>query len=265
MNLVCHDADQDIFSDYTDDGAILTSPALIAFDSKHTRTAEGPMTTTEGHQDFYFIQMADVQFGLFAALSGADEAKIERGRLQRLIIRPAPRITGFADETMLYTRAIDATNRLQPDFVVMCGDMTNDSSDPAQLAELRRMTALLSEDIPMNWVAGNHDIGNELTTQSLAMYRERYGADKYFFDHRGSRFIVINSNVAFYQPTIPEEWESMLDFLSSALQEARAIGTTHILLFTSPSPLLREPRRGGLAARRPGRETARPFGPAPCL
>lgn len=190
------------------------------------------MTTPNGHEDFFFVQMADVQFGLFANLSGADEAKIERARKMRMIVRPAPKTTGFAQETELYTRAIDATNRLLPDFVINCGDMTNDAPDEAQLAELRRITAQLSSDIPMNWVPGNHDIGNDLTPASLATYRERYGDDSYAFDHRGSRFIVINSNVAFYPPTIPGEWERLLDFLESALQGARDAGSTHTLMFT---------------------------------
>ena len=192
------------------------------------------MTTDskEEHQDFFFIQMADVQFGLFADLSGADEARIQAAGRHRLILRPAPKITGFAHETELYTKAIGAANRLRPDFAVMCGDMTNDSSDPAQLAELMRITALLGGEIPMNWVSGNHDIGNDLTSQSLALYRERFGADNYFFDHRGSRFVVINSNVAFNPPKIPGEWERLRDFLKSALQEARDAGRTHIVVFT---------------------------------
>lgn len=190
------------------------------------------MTAPNGHEDFFFVQMADVQFGLFAYLSGADEAMIERAQRQRLSIRRAPKTTGFARETELYTLAIEATNRLGPDFVVNCGDMTNEAEDETQLGELRRITAQLRDDIPMNWVPGNHDIGNDLTPESLALYRERYGEDSYYFDHRASRFIVINSNIAFYPPTIPGEWERLLEFLESALQGARDIGSAHALMFT---------------------------------
>ena len=190
---------------------------------------------------FFFIQMADVQFGLFAHVSGADEARIERARRNRLIIRPAPKITGFADETELYSKAVAAINRLRPDFVVMCGDMVNDPNDPAQLAELWRITGGLTEDIPMNWVAGNHDVDNDLTPESLALYRERFGEDNYFFDHEGSRFIVLDSNVPFFPPKIPGEWERQLDFLRSALREAREIGSTHILVFTHHPLFLEDP------------------------
>ena len=55
---------------------------------------------TGDQQDFFFIQMADVQFGIFAALSGADEARIEEYRRNRLIVRPAPKMTGFAPEVI---------------------------------------------------------------------------------------------------------------------------------------------------------------------
>ena len=184
------------------------------------------------HQDFFFVQMADVQFGLFASVSDADEARIESARRNRLIIRPAPKITGFADETELYTKAIAACNRLRPDFAVNCGDMTNDSDDETQLVELMRITKQLSDDIPMNWVAGNHDVGNELTPSSLALYRQRFGEDDYLFDHHGSRFIVLNSNIAFYESEDPGEWERQQDFLRSALREARETDSAHILVFT---------------------------------
>ena len=193
------------------------------------------------HRDFFFIQMADIQFGIFASLSGADEAKIEEYRRARLIVRPAPKITGFAQETELYTKAIAGANRLRPDFVVMCGDMVQNTEDPAQFAELMRITGQLSNDIPMNWVPGNHDVGNDLTPESLALYRERHGDGNYFFDHLGSRFIVLDSNVPFFPPKIPGEWERQLEFLKSALQEAREIGSTHILVFTHYPLFLEDP------------------------
>ena len=98
----------------------------------------------------------------------------------------------------------------------MCGDMVNDSDDQAQLDELWRITGLLDDAIPMHWAAGNHDVGNELTPESLATYRRRFGEDNYFFDHGGSRFVVLNSNVAYDPSHVPEEWERQVDFLRDA-------------------------------------------------
>ena len=83
---------------------------------------------------FSFIQMADPQFGFFAAISQLSPEQIDERRRRGLNVRLAPKKkTGFADETILYEQAIAHTNRLRPDFVVMCGDMTHDADDPDQL------------------------------------------------------------------------------------------------------------------------------------
>lgn len=170
------------------------------------------------HCNFFFIQLADPQFGLFAALSGADDAFIETMRKRRLLIEKAPKTTGFANETKLYRKAINAVNRLKPEFVVVCGDMINDSDDILQFNELMSITDELNENIPIWWVPGNHDVGNNLTYQSLATYRSRFGKDNYAFNHKGSRFLVLNSNVAFDPSKVPEEWDRQLSFLESALE-----------------------------------------------
>ena len=190
---------------------------------------------------FFFIQMADPQFGLFAYLSGLSAAELEAMHRRGMPVRPAPKIMGFADETSLYGQAIAEANRLRPDFVVMCGDMVNDSDDEEQLAELWRITDLLDDAIPMHWVAGNHDVGNELTPESLATYRGRFGADTYVFDRGGSRFVVLNSNVAYDPSRVPEEWERQVDFLRDALVEARRRDSDHVVVFTHHPLFLREP------------------------
>ena len=185
--------------------------------------------------------MADPQFGLFAQSSGLSPAEIERLRQRGINVRPAPKTTGFADETALYEKAIAESNRLRPEFVAMCGDMVNDSDDQAQLDELWRITRQLDDGIPMRWVAGNHDVGNEVTPESLARYRERFGEDNYLFDHGGSRFIVLNSNVPFDPTHVPEEWEHQLDFLRDALSGARDQGSHNIVVFTHHPLFLRDP------------------------
>ena len=189
---------------------------------------------------FSFMQLADPQFGLFAHLSGLSVSEMEALRRRGIPVRPGPKITGFADETRLYEKAIAEANRLRPDFVVTCGDMINDADDETQLAELRRITARLDDAIPMHWAAGNHDVGNELTPESLATYRERFGEDDYFFDRGGTRFVALNSNIA-YDPThVPEEWERQLDFLRDALRDARQGDSDHVVVFTHHPLFLRE-------------------------
>ena len=189
---------------------------------------------------FFFIQLADPQFGMYAALSGLDDERLADYRSRGMNVTPAPRITGFARETELYESAIASANRLGPEFVITCGDMTNDVDDPAQFDELTRITTKLDSRIPMYWVAGNHDVGNVVSSESLAQYRGRFGEDDYFFDHRGSRFVVLNSNIPLDPSEVPHEWERQREFAEEAVGEARRHGVDHILVFTHHPLFLRD-------------------------
>ena len=181
---------------------------------------------------FFFIQMADPQFGMFAASSGLTEAEYDEIRQMGLKVRPAPKITGFADETALYEKAIAEANRLKPDFVVMCGDMVHHRDDEAELAELKRITGKLDPDIPMYWAAGNHDVGNTPTPESLRLYRARYGVDNYSLDHSGSHFIVLNSCIAFDPSSVMGEWERQVEFLKADLASEQVEKSRHTVVFT---------------------------------
>ena len=188
---------------------------------------------------FFFIQLADPQFGLYADLSGLDDATAERLAAMGHKVSRVPKTTGFAYETERYEKAIAAVNRLAPAFVVTCGDMCNDMEDPtAELAELRRITAKLDPGVPMHWVAGNHDVTNEPTPESLGRYRERFGDDVYSFDHGGSHFVVLNTTVPHRPARVWDEWEKQLAFLEEDLRQARADGSRHIMVFAHHPPFV---------------------------
>ena len=80
-------------------------------------------------------------------------------------------------------------------------------------------------------VAGNHDAGDLPTPETLARYRERFGADNYSFDYGGSHFVAINSCVCSNPRYVPEEWDALVDFLRNDLQAARASGCEDIVVF----------------------------------
>ncbi|MCH2506683.1 MAG: hypothetical protein MK125_14180, partial [Dehalococcoidia bacterium] len=105
--------------------------------------------------DFFFIQMSDPQFGMFARLSGLDEERIQEFHQRRgWNILPAAKTIGFAQETALYEKAIAAANRLNQALVVISGDLVEDRNHPNQLGELRRITAKLHSHIPVHWAPG---------------------------------------------------------------------------------------------------------------
>ena len=181
---------------------------------------------------FLFMQLADPQLGMFSSISGLTDQEIEERRQRGINVRKAPKVTtGFVEETGLFTRAIEAANRLKPAFVMVCGDMTHDPDDEDQVAEVKRIAGMLDPGIPLHWVAGNHDAGNAPTAELLARYRSRYGADNYSFDHDGCHFVVLDSCVAFDASHVPNEWDALVNFLREDLQAARDSGCQDIVIF----------------------------------
>ena len=156
---------------------------------------------------FFFIQMADPQFGFFTA--NAD----------------------FARETANFERAIAAANRLRPAFVIVSGDLTHKMGDPAQIAEYRRIVATLDRAIPLYSVAGNHDLALPLSEASLAAYRKTFGPDRYTFQSREMLGIVVNSSLVKEPAAVPAETAEQETWLRATLHAARAGGYDRIMLF----------------------------------
>jgi 3',5'-cyclic AMP phosphodiesterase CpdA len=152
-----------------------------------------------------FIQMSDPQFGMFT------------------------KNASFAHETVNLEFAIANANRLKPAFVVITGDLINDGANAAQAAEYKRITAKLDPSIRLFHVAGNHDVGNEATKETLARYRERNGPDYYSFRIGDIAGIVLNSNLQKNTKNVPEEAAKMESWFQSELEKAK--GAKHILVF----------------------------------
>lgn len=102
---------------------------------------------------FHFIVLTDTQFGMYAA----DKS--------------------YAQETANFEFAVAAVNRLKPAFVIILGDMVNKPGDADQIREYLRISRKINPDIAVHHVAGNHDVGNEPTPESLAAYRKNFGRD----------------------------------------------------------------------------------------
>jgi 3',5'-cyclic AMP phosphodiesterase CpdA len=182
---------------------------------------------------FRFVFMADCQLGCYATFSGMDESDIARFAARGMRVRMAPSTQGYAWDAERYRRAVDAAGRLRPDFVVMGGDMVDDPTSADQFAELVRITGRL-DGVPMHWVPGNHDAAPDAvvpTAASLRRYRQRFGPDRYVFQHKGTTCIAVNTVVWQHPELVPDEWEQQLAFLEAALEAARQERSDHVLLF----------------------------------
>ncbi len=156
---------------------------------------------------FFFLQLADPQFGMYA------------------------KDRDFAQETANYEFAIATANRLKPRFVIVCGDLVNRPGDPAQVGEYRRISAMLDPSIRIYHVAGNHDVGNEPTKESLESYRERFGPDYYTFREASLYGIVLNSSVIHSPQKAAGELRKQEGWLRAELQKAKASRAPHIVVF----------------------------------
>ena len=147
---------------------------------------------------FFFVQLADPQFGMY------------------------PMQKDFQKERKNLTQAVRAINRLRPDFVVICGDLTNRASSAKQIKAFREILASVDNSIPVYLVPGNHDVGNDPTESSIQRYRGEFGEDYYTFKRHGQRFIVLNSSVIKSPARVPNIADAQLKWLKTVLDSASA-------------------------------------------
>jgi 3',5'-cyclic AMP phosphodiesterase CpdA len=157
--------------------------------------------------DLFFVQMSDPQFGMYT--NNAD----------------------FAQETANFEFAIANANRLRPSFVVVCGDLINRAGDAAQAAEYLRVAAKLDRSIAIHNVAGNHDVGNSPTPDSLAAYRAKFGPDYYTFRRADFTGIVLNSSLLQHPEGAPEDAAKQEVWLLAALEKLKTEGARHVVVF----------------------------------
>ncbi len=168
-------------------------------------------------QPYQFIMLSDPQFGMYAADKG------------------------FAQETANYEFAVAAVNRMKPGFVIVLGDLVNKAGDPAQTAEFMRISKKVSAGIPAYLVAGNHDVGNEPTPESLASYRNSFGRDYYSFRAGPIYGIVLNSTLIHSPKKAMKEYEAQESWLREELETARKSDAGHIVVFEHHPCFLKEP------------------------
>ncbi|MER5260900.1 phosphodiester glycosidase family protein [Actinosynnema sp. NPDC002837] len=79
----------------------------------------------------------------------------------------------------------------RPDFVVVNGDFVDEAS-PADLTLARRvLTEELGDELPWYYVPGNHEIMGPGTIDN---FRREFGSTSRVFDHKGTRFVLLDSS-----------------------------------------------------------------------
>lgn len=140
---------------------------------------------------------------------------------------------GYEHDMQTFNQAVKQINALQPDFVVICGDLVGRPHKHTfdDFVEIKANFV-----IPCHCVPGNHDVGNVPTVETLAYYRKEVGKDYYSFRHKGYAFVCVNSQL--WKAPLAGESNKHDAWLKQTLQDASDDGlpifiVAHYPLFTA--------------------------------
>jgi len=139
-------------------------------------------------ESFTFVQMCDTQLGM----------------------------GGYEHDVKMFELAVKQINTLKPDFVVICGDLINETNDDQAFVDFKRIRD--GFDMPCYSAPGNHDVGNEPTIALLDRYRKIMGDDYFAVDHKGYTFIIVNTQL--WKAPVADETEKQDAWLRETLAAA---------------------------------------------
>ena len=100
---------------------------------------------------------------------------------------------GYEHDVATFRQAVKELNVAKPDFVVICGDLINDTNNDQAFADFNAIKS--SFEMPCHCVPGNHDVSNTPTPALLERYRKTVGKDWYAFQHKGFTFAAVNTQL----------------------------------------------------------------------
>jgi 3',5'-cyclic AMP phosphodiesterase CpdA len=173
----------------------LFATPLLAEDSAKAKIS------AEKQEPFSFVQMCDTQLGM----------------------------GGYEHDVMTFKLAVKQINSMKPDFVVICGDLVQKANDKS-FADFKAIKDGFV--IPCHCAAGNHDVGNKPTAESLKHYRETIGKDYYSFENKGHTFIVANTQL--WKAPLAGESEKHDAWFKKALEDAKAKNSPAVIVVHYP-------------------------------
>jgi len=131
-----------------------------------------------------------------------------------------------------WERAIEQVNRLKPAFVVVCGDLIQNPGSREQAQAYLKTAKKLDVNIPLYNVAGNHDIGNTPTPQTIQWYEKKFAKIWYSFTYKKSLFIILDTNIIKTPDKVSRLAQRQRQWLQKTLDTARKKNPRHIFVFT---------------------------------
>lgn len=191
--------------------ADVSSREYIGLEHKHNHQWKEP---------FFFVQIADPQLGITAGFAEQDGQGGSTWEVEKENLR----------------KAVSAINKLRPRFVVVSGDLTHASPPKsyyaAQVREVRRLMARVSETIPVLYVCGNHDVCDNPTRETLNGYLRNFGADYYGFWCGGLRGLVLNTSLWWHgPPELAQRAQEQMEWFEQEIEQAK-LCAQHVVVFT---------------------------------
>ena len=128
-----------------------------------------------------------------------------------------------------WERAVSHVNRLGPAFMIVTGDLVHAAGDPAKIDKVERenmagdyldIVHRLDKNIALYQLAGNHDVGDTPTRETLDWYKGRFGELWYSFTHKRCLFIILESNILKYPQGAPEVAAAQMSWLEQTLSDS---------------------------------------------
>lgn len=191
------------------------------------------MKTTIMHAIYRYVRFAAIAITLLSCYHGEAQTV---SHFFMLLADPQmgmfEKDTSWLQESANLDMAIDTANRLHPAFLIICGDLVNKRGDGGEIDAFFAAARRLDGAIPLHLVAGNHDVGNVPTAQTLSDYRARFGADFYTFQTDGLFAIVLDSSLMGTKGNEQEDKQQLI-WLEKQLKDAqeKGFGSSSIAVF----------------------------------
>jgi len=123
----------------------------------------------------------------------------------------------------------------KPKFFIVCGDIVDafPSQEPFrtnQEKDIKQVFNELDPSIPLVCVCGNHDVGDEPTSESIQRYVNHFGDDYFDFYCSGIHCIVLNSQFYINCKNVEELSKQHEQWLDNVLNENKET-VKHTIIF----------------------------------
>ncbi len=179
----------------------LLVPALILAALPLVRLVADDEASSKDPTRWSFVQMCDTQLGM----------------------------GGYEHDVKTFEQAVRQINAAKPDLVLICGDLVNKADDKS-FKDFKRIRSGFK--LPCYCAAGNHDVENEPTVETLKRYRKKIGPDYYTVDHKGFTFVVANTQL--WKAPVKGESEKHDAWFKEALAGAKRKGTPVVVVVHYP-------------------------------